>query len=688
MGQMMHRQANKPIDLESDLGPITDDDVCDAAKALGLAVDAFWASETDRRAEAMKSLRSVDVASCPGSGKTTLLVAKLALLTDRWPYRTRGLCVLSHTNAARREIENRLGGTATGAALLGYPHYVGTIHSFVAQFVAGPWMRSLGLPIKIIDTDIAQRHRLALLPQNICYNLRNEKSPPKPEHLEIVDSDLSITVPKTGSHTATYQGMQSACELSSKAGYHTFNEVFMWARDCLSKRPLVQRDLRGRFPLLCVDEAQDCDGEQEELLRLIFAARERASVLQRFGDANQAIFNSVQIAAAERSTFFAEGKAIVVAESHRFGRNIASLAEPFAVRGEQLIGRGPARGVVDDDNERTHTVFLFDEATIADVLPAYGEYLLSQFNETELRRAECAAVGMIHRSTPSNKLKRPGHVGHYWPPYAPELARSDPHPERLAGYIAAAHSQGSAAGVEMAPVVAKVAEAVLHGARLVSEDNRFKNRRNAHRFVIQELVTSEEPDHLQAYRKLIQWVVVERCSKSAQRWDELCEEYRKALQGLTASTASSLQLDAFLQRPERGPAIQESGNGTAATTNEYVHSKEGRDCRIRLGSIHSVKGQTHTATLVLETHWMRCDNLAKLKPWLLGKRKGLDGEGVQQESRLKVHYVAMTRPTHLLCLAMKRSSFNDAEMEQLKGRGWMIKDLTSPVSAKPPYSEV
>ena len=52
------------------------------------------------------------------------------------------------------------------------------------------------------------------------------------------------------------------------------------------------------------------------------------------------------------------------------------------------------------------------------------------------------------------------------------------------------------------------------------------------------------------------------------------------------------------------------------------------------------------------------------------------------KKRLKVHYVAMTRPTHLLCVAMKRSNFEgkggvlDEQMvKRLEQRGWRVKEI-------------
>jgi len=111
----------------------------------------------------------------------------------------------------------------------------------------------------------------------------------------------------------------------------------------------------------------------------------------------------------------------------------------------------------------------------------------------------------------------------------------------------------------------------------------------------------------------------------------------------------------------------------------HYPNHENPDISIRLGSIHSVKGQNHTATLVLDTflngrNGKTC--LDYMKSWILGDSTGKGKEGPENTKRLKLHYVAMTRPTHLLCLAMKYDSFTGNEIDNLKGRDrWNIKVL-------------
>ncbi len=137
---------------------IGDDDIEWVCRVLNLPPTAFSGKNgNDPRLDVIKSLSSLDVEACPGSGKTTLLVAKLAILARHWTERRRGICVLSHTNVARREIETRLGGTPEGKLLLSYPHFVGTIHGFVNEFLALPWLRSKPYPSGSLTTIFAYK---------------------------------------------------------------------------------------------------------------------------------------------------------------------------------------------------------------------------------------------------------------------------------------------------------------------------------------------------------------------------------------------------------------------------------------------------------------------------------------------------------------------------------------------------
>lgn len=140
---------------------ITDEDILWVEEMMGGKVHFDSA-----RVNVLKNMDSVDIQAFPGSGKTTILVAKLAILAKKWPYSNAGICVLSHTNVAREEIEERLGNTEIGRKLLSYPHFIGTVHSFFDTYVSLPWLKSNGYEINIIDTELVHSLRWNKLPRN------------------------------------------------------------------------------------------------------------------------------------------------------------------------------------------------------------------------------------------------------------------------------------------------------------------------------------------------------------------------------------------------------------------------------------------------------------------------------------------------------------------------------------------
>jgi hypothetical protein len=107
----------------------------------------------------------------------------------------------------------------------------------------------------------------------------------------------------------------------------------------------------------------------------------------------------------------------------------------------------------------------------------------------------------------------------------------------------------------------------------------------------------------------------------------------------------------------------------------------GRVIEVQMGSIHAVKGETHFGTLVLETHNHK-HSLKSLLPWLLEDASGPSDArgkpiGLQQSKRLRLYYVALTRSTHIICLAIPQAALGEAverdhRIARLRGRfaGW------------------
>lgn len=655
--------------------------VCDALK---LPKDAFGGRDgRDPRLEILKSMDTLDVEACPGSGKTTLLVAKLAILARKWADSHSGICVLSHTNVARREIERHLGKASEGKRLLAYPHFVGTIHGFVNEFLAIPWLRSLGHPIKVIDDAFCEQHRRRLLGLGKFKALAIYVTSAESRGKINVVSNWRLASPGcevvrlNGSAEFLDPEKKSAKQLRAlgaeclRDGYHRHNEMFMWARDLLDKFPDIGLALRARFPLLFLDEVQDNNEEQSALLFRIFMESDRPVLRQRFGDANQAIFkNTYETEGAITDCFPISHIRRDIPDSHRFGEEIGRFADPLAIEPQGLIGHGPSSRAIASDTAGKHTIFIFSNESVDQVISSYADYLQEVFSEQELRDGIFTAVGAVHR--PRGENNSPRCVGRYWSDYKHQLTGMEPKPESFLQYLSLGRLLSQSSG-ETFHALEKLAAGLLYLARLSNPVANFGSRKRLHRYILELL--SDNADKRAVYLELVRCLAVDQEKVLRDEWETRWSHDIAALaRTIGGVSVDSQEVTAFLAWGEGADTVQ-GGTMVAKGANLFRHPAENPKVEIRVGSIHSVKGETHTATLVLETFYKR-HHLSTLKPWILGQRVGKGREGPTNISRLKQHYVAMTRPTHLLCLAMKEEVFSLEELDMLRARGWRLARLT------------
>ncbi|NYT78803.1 UvrD-helicase domain-containing protein [Alcaligenaceae bacterium] len=649
---------------------------------MGLGANGFAVIDGDgSRLRAMRSLETCDFEACPGSGKTTLLVAKLAILASRWPYRQRGICVLSHTNAARDEIDQRLSSTSPSASLVRYPHFIGTIHSFINEYLALPWLRSKGNPVRLIDTSTALKRRYQKLPWRL--RTRMEKKHLDMYALQYDQTDYSGANKKTLSGDADFcRALEAAARAGSEEGYLCFDEMFVWANELLDLRPEVAADLRMRFPLVFIDEAQDNSELQSAILHRIFRqGGEPSSVRQRFGDSNQAIYAKPGADGAQTDCF-PSGEPQNLPRSYRFSQEIADATKGLGIVPQALKGAGPARGRVKRD-ALPPVLFLFDDDSVRNVLPRYGEYLLTAFSAEELAAGLFTAIAGVHAMDEGKTTPIPHAIGHYAPLYNPIIVQKEVIPTTFDQYLSKASRQLSEKGNAQVLVNALASALTRLGELAGAVAVTTQTRKSAHRRLLEILDSSAGEE---AYRDLLDRTLVAEGKFNDEEWAQALPLMMRVASQLTGGAGKlvlnqeAIEFLAKSDNPQSYGAHEDRIE--VMVDNLYSHPPHDPKFHIRLGSIHSVKGETHTATLVLESFYYK-HHLSELKSWILGERAGglkkkLRGkpelEGSRMLGRLRLHYVAMTRPSHQLCLAMRRDTFIDDELERLKRQGWLTVD--------------
>ena len=614
-------------------------------------------TDPERRAVLLES-GTRDINAAPGSGKTTLLAAKLLLLGGKWTEERKGICVLSHTNVAREEIQRRLGATADGCSLLAYPHFIGTIHAIVNQFLAMPYIRSSGLPVDIIDDEVFSHRAIAIARTNwmfraymdknsgvapmelVCYRGRN---------LE-VDSEGG-KLPREGAKTLPF--ILGIKQMLTNQGVYRYADMFAFAEHLLAKSPHLRTRLSQRFPLVFIDEMQDTSWDQERLLKLMF---DDSVVIQRFGDVNQRILGSNE--GAENLTFPNTG-ALPISTSKRFGPAIAKV-----VAGAQLAG---APVVGERADHHPPMLMTYTTGQVGKVIAAFGLEVLNRFDDAALRtgvvKALCARKqGDAQKALPGRTLQD------YWPGFADESKVANSRIERFWSLVSEPAGAQQESGT-LADHTRDIRRAVLMvlraaGAEAVKdiwEGNQLLRGLGDAGFdttpvrrLIRDVAVAGNLAATEAGRKQI----------SAMLFGPL---QNLLPEGVTPANFAALSV---FTEPDSPPVPQ---------VNWKVCSVEhsGRQLDVQIGSLASMKGETHLATLVLESygHPGKRFDIEEALPVIAGLSVRDPKLKESHLSQYRNLYVGMSRPASFLTLAANTERVSDECKAALVDLGWVIEHV-------------
>lgn len=627
----------------------------DLADLATLAKDLNF-DDVERRSALLEN-GSRDFNAVPGSGKTSLLAAKLLLLARKWPHARRGICVLSHTNVARDEIAQRLAGSTEGAQLLSYPHFVGTIHAFVNQFFAMPMLRSLGQKVDVIDDVVFADKAKSLLQLGMFSGLRvylenQNNGDGIVNSLFYRTADLQVQVESgtlPGTHTASYKSLMALKKMLTKDGIFRHRDMFAYADRALKTCPHLVDVVHRRFPMVFIDEMQDTSWDQESFLNRIFDGK---SVMQRFGDVDQKILSDEEN--ADLLTFPRGGYGCI-STSKRFGPAIASAVGSVRLSGNAVVGEGTG--------SHAPVLLLYCTADVAKVVPHYGRLVIERLTEEDA--ATRVVKAMCTRKSGEGRVAAGRHLVDYWPAYGEGQQITSMRSERFWGLVGDAKKTLLEASLNSR--VSDVRRALLlvlraAGAPLVEgvRDARALPR---------------------AAREFGASMPIERLTRQlAISGEQLCivgqrdSTIQFVYEGLKSYLPDGLEFDEFSALSafdEPGP----QGTTSPIVSTKCQVSHLGRSLECGLGTTAGMKGETHSASLVMESYGgtSRKFDVALGLEYIAGiASKKLDKLPKTQQAQMRNLYVAMSRPTTLLCLAANEDRVPPGLRTALLNKGWHI----------------
>ncbi|MCT7943608.1 UvrD-helicase domain-containing protein [Shewanella holmiensis] len=685
----------------------------------------------------LQNLDELDVEACPGSGKTTVLVAKLALLSRYWTSKTQGICVLSMTNAAREEIQERLGSTFEGQRLLRYPHFIGTIHSFFSDFLAKPYLNSKRIPLVSIDDDLCRSQRRKLLQKENYLpltdhfvaeqvkkrldDIKSSKSTTTkhieaqqwlaehkgkseseqrlgiPLHWKVIDEFYNAVRVTRGGDKAfelpdSLELLLKKCvkEVVNK-GVFCFSDIFVFSKALMNTSEDVYKIIRARFPLLFIDEAQDTSSSQAEMLHKLFLSvipELNAVTRQRFGDANQTIYTFEPPMPSDGLDPYPSSSIakLTLPVSHRFDQSISSIAASFETNPLDIAMQGVRAA---SNGGCNHCVLVFTEVTRSFVIPAFAELLSKELASFELESANVKVCSHVHKErdgAPSTEEFARTIRDYYTPYIAEKMTKEYQQHSYLIDYLNHGRylirdTKSLFVGME------KFAEGVLRACFLICSDSldnikgtsfsKIKSVANKH-----SAIKREVGDALSAvYTQVVLQSLTSPNKVDEHNWKAITTTVLEVISSLIDRADIDLSKIKFLDWYEVALPDSHLEEGAGERNNLYKHKfNDSEDTiELRLGTIHSVKGQTHTATLLLEST-NRGPIFGQLKPYLLGELKATEATGLQK-GWINTLYVGLTRPTHLICLAIPEShkktaksniDWTSEDFEILKSKGWKV----------------
>lgn len=642
----------------------------------------------------INSWNSNDILACPGSGKTTVLIAKLKLIADKSPLKDgRGVCVLSHTNVAVSELKAKLGKSAE--RLLSYPNFVGTIQTFVDQYITFPFLRQFAnTSIQVISDEDYANHLYSLIcktdsklkwfidQQYNAFGVKRYDSVVKFMANIYTDDEGGIHLSGVNrvlagkSTNSAISYARAIQRLLSEEGLIRYNDTYRYTLLALKKYgSSLQTLLSRRFQYVFVDEYQDCSTLQRNVLDALFSGTE--TIFQKIGDVDQAIYNSTN---DNTPVWQVEDSYMSIAHSNRYSQEIADVLSVLRTNQETIIS---SRGV----QRIKPTLFVYDSSSRLRVIPTFIQEI--QSNGLAKPEGIYKAVGMFENVS---GLK----ISDYWPTFQKKVnQQSIVHFPDYISEISSALANGSLSLSER--WIRKLLSKVLHYVGIKDEAEKEYGRAmrgslntTSSRPSARSSLSSSRPSTSKGCttrpRKKAGCSAGRSRSISIKRYisNSFPQIYQSSILSLSQihdfsysavekkvkEIFASLLGDGWLEiipdsfmQPVREPQV--------ASEDSHILYDES-SISIVFDTVYGVKGETHDATLYLETETKKSSDIRRILPLL--ERKITQCKNELQEKSRRCIYVGFSRPKYLLCLAISEKTYVGHETAF---SSWKIVDLRS-----------
>lgn len=464
-----------------------------------------------------------------------------------------------------------------------------------------------------------------------------------------------------------------------KSGVLRYSDSFSLAKYYISIQKDLCKILQNRFKYVFIDEMQDLDQEQIDLIENIFFHSETKTIIQRIGDKNQSIFSSGKYVSADviwktrnemNPIKYPQNLSLNI--SYRLTTIIAKLVDGFVLNrdeGYKVVG-------VEKDIIIPPYLLIYDNENDRQALENKFIDIIKEYNLNKNLKNIKNGFHIIGWTTDKDYGSEKWYLKKIFPEYSKENKQKKDDFDCLQKYLFLFDSEKKT----LESIRKSLLNGIIRILRIEGVYFDYEKGKHFSKSLFLGRIKSLESDYLKEFNlKIYNWcfsIITKR------NYEDIYQEY---LDFITNDLNTII------------PEFSIKQSKTFITTDfsfsnlidyESKRNKTEQDIEIKLSSIHGVKGQTHCATMYLETEYYNFET-EKLNVKVKEETKkksaeyannplyfqeqnfsGLDGFAKAKET-LKMMYVGFSRPTHLLCFAVKRENVKH-DIKKYKDSGWQI----------------
>ena len=409
-----------------------------------------------------------------------------------------------------------------------------------------------------------------------------------------------------------------------------------------------------RFKYLFIDEVQDCDHQQEELIKKIFD--DEKVIVQRFGDYCQAIYDGDGTDVEDNEELKAN-TVLHIHNSNRFGEKIARPLRSMCMEdNHQLVGN--------EEIPSVKPIIITYEDPIM-VLHKYAGLLRSiripemdnmsvldiankEKNEDPLHRINIKACGWVGKKG-ADEQKR--YIESYYPLFERKSYAVRLECDSFDSFLLKSHT------VSIKEYGSSIIQGIIKFLDLC--DIKNSSRRYTITSLLDFLTNIDVKVKEDFLCNIMKWSM--HLSKCGDEHDK--RQIKETIHNYLTSTLLPL-----FGKNSTEPA-NVFFNAKVADNTEEQDLGQGNiftdgDLEIEVSTVHAVKGETHASTLYLETSYFGKHESERLADQFKGIAYA--DNNTQILKSLKVAYVGLSRPRYLLCVAIQKSRFNNIDCAELR----------------------